>query len=96
MGRHHRIAETSIYTIHPVVPQYDVRPVKHDVPLVAKLLHYVAVTLWCIPTFVLIGWLFGWTKIAPSEQHSIMVGCALFFGLGLLIGWIGELARRGR
>jgi hypothetical protein len=90
------VSDTMIYTIRPVALEHRAPPVRHDVPLVARLLHYVAVTLWGIPTFVLIGWLFGWGDIAPSERHSIIVGSALFYGLGLLIGWIGELARRGR
>ena len=76
--------------MRPVALEHRAPPVRHDVPLVARLLHYVAVTLWGIPTFVLIGWLFGWGMIAPSERHSIIVGSALFYGLGLLIGWIGE------
>jgi hypothetical protein len=90
------VSETAGYAVRPSAVAYHEPPARHDVPLVAKLLHYVAVTLWGIPTFVLIGWLFGWGDIAPSERHSIIVGSALFYGLGLLMGWIGELARRGR
>ena len=96
MPRNYLVTHASICTVRPVVPQYHARPVKQDVPSVAKLLHYVAMTLWAIPISVLVGWLFGWTEVAASEQHSIVVGSVLFYGLGLLIGWIGELARRGR
>ena len=69
---------------------------RHQVPLVVRLLHWIAVALWGLPAIVWVGWLFGWTTIEPSEMHRMVVGSVFYCALGFLIGWIGELARRGR
>jgi hypothetical protein len=90
-----QVTRAAFYTLHPPAVTEHAPPVEQqDVPLVAKLLHWIAVALWCLPLMVWLGWLFGWTTIEPAEMHSMVVGSVFFFALGLLLGWIGERARR--
>jgi hypothetical protein len=93
-----QVMRAASYTLRPpAVTEHPAPPVEqHDVPLIAKLLHWIAVALWCLPLMVWVGWLFGLTTIEPAEMHSMVVGSVFFLALGLLLGWIGELARRGR
>jgi len=88
------VTRATFYIAPPRVTEHHAPPVEpQDVPPLAKLLHWIAVALWFLPLMVWVGWLFGLTTIEPAEMHSMMVGSVFFFGLGLLLGWIGELVR---
>ena len=74
-----QVTRAAFYTLRPpVMTGCHAKPVEQqDVPLIAKLLHWIAVALWFLPLFVWTGWLLGWTTIGPSEMHSVTVGSCI-------------------
>jgi hypothetical protein len=50
-------------------------------PLLSRILLKIAVVLWCLTAFFVIGWLLG-MRVAASDQHNLLMTCIWMFGIG--------------
>jgi hypothetical protein len=100
MKKQYRVTDTTIYTVRPVVTEYQVRSVERSTrrtPLISKFLNFVVSVLCGFPIVSLIAWISGFQPVAASEVHDFVIGCLIWFAAGIIVEMISDrLARRGR
>jgi hypothetical protein len=93
MKKQYRVTDTTIYTVRPVVTEYQVRSVERSTPQTSKLANFLTLLLLFPPVCALLSWLlFG-----EHFSHDEVVTGLVFFAAAWVVQFISQcLARRGR